>query len=481
MTTTGKGSLSGVGRGGSLPGVGRGGSLPGVGVPRAAAGVEALADEAEEELNRLSGELINRLFVLLKNGLLYSIDNSALRRPLEQVVLSLRSLAALREVTAGLGIQGDDLYLNRHIIKPDAGTYHNGRFLARVYQRLRAQELQLDVGLGIEELRAIIGAIRRVILESTSTESLQGIPGFTLVPLEAVEEEEEVEVDSRIQILRIFAGSIAIMTQVMNMAAAGRRYNPSILRRVAHDLIDAMTKEPNLLLALVHLPVPEGRLGAHLVRVALLSLATSSRARLPRACRMELALVSLYHHLGKPTRDGDAVAVDGDPVAASSALLCFPGLNVGLVRCVVGVYESTSAALGLDRLYLEGEADNLLGRTVFLADRYATLLDVMKPDEALRVLLHQHREAEPHLLRVLVSAIGLYPVGTIVELESGARAVVVEAPRHASHLLRPVVQILEGGEAGLVDLSHEACRHGRVVGSIDAAESSTNVSYFFLL
>jgi hypothetical protein len=165
---------------------------------------------------------------------------------------------------------------------------------------------------------------------------------------------------------------------------------------------------------------------------------------------------------------------------AALALCTRGGLNQGLIRRVVGVYEATGVAVDRTGLYAEGAADDLLGRIVMLSDRFAALADALRPDEALRQLLVEHQESEPDLTRIFVSAVGLYPVGTVVQLESGAIGVVVEAPRSKGQLERPVVQIVEGGEQGLVDLSRDE-RYGKVVSTVPASEAKINVSHFFLL
>jgi hypothetical protein len=171
----------------------------------------------------------------------------------------------------------------------------------------------------------------------------------------------------------------------------------------------------------------------------------------------------------------------GEPLEAALALCSRGCLNEGLIRRVVGVYEATPRPEARASLYQDASPTNLTGRIVNLADHFVTLLGGLQPDEALRVLLAERQQSEPELIKVFVNAVGLYPVGTIVSLESGARAVVVEAPRRRQQLLRPVVQIIGSDGAALVDLSVDDQGHGQIVGSVDPAEARVNVSHFFLL
>ncbi len=445
-------------------------------------------DQGAEELDavrRVGVDLVNRLFVLIKTTQLFEANNRAVEVPATRFLEALSALGALQEATASLGIVDDNLLLNRHLLKPDPATYLNGRSLARLYRRLKAQELEFDCALTRADLGAFMAALRRVLVGQEPSTLLDGLTGFRLVPVsEQAVEDDAVDLDPRVQVLRVFAASIAVMDRVMAIAARGQRWSPSLVRRVAHDLVDAARREPDLLLGLLLLPVQGSMLGAHLVRAAVLSTLVLQRTGLPRRNRVEVALVALYHHLGSPA--GDSLAEDepargaAEPLAAAVRLGSGGGLNRSLIECVVGVYEAAGAAVRQRRLYLAAPSENLLGRVVFIADRYAELLEGLRPDEALRALLVEEQEREPVLTRLLVNAVGLYPVGTVVDLESGARAVVVEAPRRRGQLLRPTVQIIEGGEPALIDLSQDR-GHGRITGTVNTAESGLNVSHYFLL
>ena len=72
-------------------------------------------------------------------------------------------------------------------------------------------------------------------------------------------------------------------------------------------------------------------------------------------------------------------------------------------------------------------------------------------------------------------------MGTVVRLASGARAVVVEAPKQRAELARPVVQLMDGTGGGLVDLSTNDQGHGAIVESLPADAVEENVTHFFLL
>ena len=447
-------------------------------------------DSSHEQLGAIGCELINRLFVLVRNTLIFDLNNKALDRPAANLLETLAELGRVGEQQAGIGILDDNLSLNRQILKPDMGTFHNGQLLGRVYRSLKAQELQFQTSISAEELRAFMAALRQVIVGRDDPSLLSHLSSFKLVPLSnAKAGGEAVEIDSRIQVLRVYAAAVAVVSRCMSLAAHGQSWSPNLVRRIAYDLVDTAEREPDLLLGLVHLPLPESQLGAHLVRVAVLSIICVQKIGQHWKERTEAATIALCHHLSRAS-EANPLAEEGigldeepslhrvDPLQAAMALCSRGWLNEDLIRRVVGVYEATCPMQHRAALYHDCSADDLHGRVVSLADRFAALTESLSPDEALRVLLSERQDAEPDLTRVFVNAVGVYPVGTVVELESGKRAVVVEAPRRKRQLLRPVVQLLDGG--GLLDLSQES-GHGGIVRSLRPQESQVNVSHYFLL
>lgn len=440
-------------------------------------------DGEQEELARIGGDMVNRLFVLVRNTLLFNQNNEALLRPVAALLQTFDELQARREEQAALALSGDNIALNKLLLKPDPATFGNACFLGRIYQRLGALELAFDTRCTEAQLRVFMETLRAVVEGKQDRAAMSKIPGMELVPLQNVAEDDEVEIDRRIQVLRVFAGAVAAMARVMALVERRKRWSPAFVRRIAYDLSDAAVHEPDLLLGLLHLPVSSSPLAAHLVRTASLAFLCAQRVGLGRRGRAEAAMVALSHHLVRPLEadlGGASVIQQTDPLEAALALCSRGGLNEGLIRRVVGVYEATGAMGDRTDLYQLAAPGDLLGRIVFVADRYTTLLDALRPDEALRVLLLELQEREPELTLIFVTTVGLYPVGTTVMLQSGARATVVQSPRRHEHLLAPVVRLIDDPAAGPVDLSKGDHDHGGIA-TVSKPVERLNVSHLFML
>jgi HD-GYP domain-containing protein (c-di-GMP phosphodiesterase class II) len=105
---------------------------------------------------------------------------------------------------------------------------------------------------------------------------------------------------------------------------------------------------------------------------------------------------------------------------------------------------------------------DIFSRLVTIADVYDALTtqrpwrNAFMPDEALGMMTRDAgRRFDPALLKVFVNTLGLYPVGTLVRLDSGDLGVVVYGGGEGERLSRPIIALLnrEGKPAGTVDLA----------------------------
>lgn len=94
----------------------------------------------------------------------------------------------------------------------------------------------------------------------------------------------------------------------------------------------------------------------------------------------------------------------------------------------------------------------------------------LSADLAMTVLLaHAGQHLEPHLVGALLSLVGYYPPGTVVRLNSGDQAVVVEAPTPGNDPARPLVRLLQPLRREVYDLSEARLADYAIVGSVKRA------------
>jgi hypothetical protein len=104
----------------------------------------------------------------------------------------------------------------------------------------------------------------------------------------------------------------------------------------------------------------------------------------------------------------------------------------------------------------------------------------LRPDQALeRILADRGQRFTSWAGRLLADAIGRFPVGTMVELNNGAQAIVFDLPAEGRRADRPRVRVIAGPGVGtVVDLAVTSSL--AVVRSLDAVAHAVNVPHFFM-
>ncbi len=141
---------------------------------------------------------------------------------------------------------------------------------------------------------------------------------------------------------------------------------------------------------------------------------------------------------------------------------------------------------------LSGSALSSLGQIVGLADTYETLTShragrpPRSPFEAIRSLfmLGEQRHFDKALVDVAITCLGVYPIGSVVKLNTGERAVVVGI--HPEHRLKPVIKVLSGPRGELyaspreIDLAQaEQAEPARaILSALDPVTEQVNVAMY---
>jgi HD-GYP domain-containing protein (c-di-GMP phosphodiesterase class II) len=241
-------------------------------------------------------------------------------------------------------------------------------------------------------------------------------------------------------------------------------------RQVVHQIIDTLVEEEFSLLALTALKAFDVQTFLHSVNVCILSTALGQRLGLNKRELSELGMAALLHDLGKMTVPKPVLNKPGTfnpaeweimrmhPLEGVRTLLRSSRLSETTIKIMlVGLEHHMRFDLsGYPRLGDRWEI-GMLSRIVSIADCYDAMTSRRSYEEERltphRVMLHMMgrsgKNFDPVLMRLFVSLMGLYPVGSLVELSTGELAVVVAAdPRDP---VAPVVRLVREKGGGTID------------------------------
>lgn len=218
------------------------------------------------------------------------------------------------------------------------------------------------------------------------------------------------------------------------------------VREGLHDMAGSLKRNPDALIWLLRLRQVDQYSFDHAVDVAVYLLMLGSHIGWRGQRLIELGLAGLLEDVGKSQLPPDLLAKAGELTAdeqalvrshvASSLEILFAHAHLpSEVLVIVSRHHERWDGSGYPR-GLSGNQIGIGGEMAGLADSFCAMLkhkpyrNALGHQGALEGLYNQrNRQFNPALLEQFVQCVGLYPIGTLVELDSGEIGVVIQQNR----------------------------------------------------
>lgn len=475
----------------------------------------------DERFGELARALTNNLFALLRTAGMHDLENDALRRPLDAMQGTIAEFFESYGEQVHLALIDGNFFVNRRIIRLDFGSFQNIRYLRRIFEFLRVNEMSFLAPVDHGALKGFLRAFMQVI--NTGEGDIKRVE---LNPIRlrerAAETFDELRrgEDPRHRILSIYASGLLMLRQFVNDLRKGRSPRHAKVKRLCLELIDVDPRHHGLLLALVHLETYKGNLFCHMLNAAVLSIVFGSRLGLDRDQLVDLGMAAFHHDLGwallgtleTATPEGQDVALTmagianvrnrsaaelGDlRVKVARALVRLGGFNELIINRLIVAYEcQIPDDAPAEGLYYGDIGASFMTHVVRMSSTYDELTTArggrpgLRPDQAMkRILDDGGRTYDVFLAKLFANCLGGYPIGSMVELDGGELALVVNLPSNPINFHRPQVKILVDrrgtplDDGPVIDLDHTT-RDGRYQRSIeravDARAHGISITRFF--
>ncbi len=238
----------------------------------------------------------------------------------------------------------------------------------------------------------------------------------------------------------------------------------------------------------------------HSVNVCVLAIAFGNALGLNKRRLSELGIAALFHDIGKLTipkkilnKPGQLTNEEWDimkqhPLFAISLLFNMHGYNESALKKIIVAlqHHMNYDFSGYPRLILEKKL-HLFSRIVAIVDTFDAMTTdrvyqkAMRPDEALRrIISFASKRYDPILVKAFVSSVGLYPPGTVVELNDGTIGIVLKSNTQYENIERPIIKIISssgklsrGDIVNLAEMTSYAIKK-----SIDPKDAGINTSHY---
>jgi len=472
----------------------------------------------DEERALLGTQLASQLAILIKTSQIHDQSNIALMQPTENVLKTLNALFTV-DPEASLNLEGDYLYLGDLKLKVDFHGFSNLMFVVDAMKRRKVGSLTFSRGINDVDVRkfcSIFGSLDPRLpepFERLRKELMQGQVAH--LGIEVLEEKKEKEGlqelwrDNKELAKKTYFDTVTAVSDVMESVKLRQAVSFRRAKRVVQSMVDLIMREDSTLLGLVNLRCHDEYTYNHSVNVCILALAVGQKLGYTKQRLSELGMAALFHDLGKYNiplevlnkpadfTEAEWTVMQRHPIFSVKELLRLKGIEEMAIRVMIGAFEHhlNYDLSGYPKLANKRKV-SLLGRIISIVDCYDALTSsrvyrrvAFSPDQALQMMLKQSGTAfDPILMKLFINAIGVYPIGSLVLLNTKEIGVVVATNPNPDKGDRPKVKVIldpSGNEVSesLLDLSEEDEKGSfryEIVKTIDANQYSINVANYFL-
>jgi len=250
--------------------------------------------------------------------------------------------------------------------------------------------------------------------------------------------------------------ALAASQAIFDGAGRGAPIPSAVAQKVVSDLTSCILRSPDASLLLTHMRRFQNDLFTHAVNVCVLSLVVSAAEGLESE-NGALGFGALLHDIGQtrlprnlirksePYTDSERRLLEQHPRLGYKILERSESIPDLAARILIEHHERVNGAGYPGKL--EGEAISPFSQIVAITDAYDAMLigrnhPALQPIEILREI---YLDAQKGLfdrvwVEKVIRALGVYPIGSLVELNTGEKGIVIAANRADS--LRPTLRII---------------------------------------
>jgi HD-GYP domain-containing protein (c-di-GMP phosphodiesterase class II) len=281
-------------------------------------------------------------------------------------------------------------------------------------------------------------------------------------------------------------------------------------KRMVQNMVDCLSQNESLFLCLSTIKDYDDYTYGHSVNVAVLSLCLGNRIGFSRTSLEHLGICGLFHDLGKVEIPHEILAKPGHlteeewhqmqnhPMSSVRQILKLHASHDLKSKIVLAPFEHHIKfdLSGYPHVLFKDRV-SLFGRILQIADVYDAITSprayrssFLSPDQAIGFMMKSAgKDFDPVLLKVFAIMMGTYPVGSLLELDTGELGIVSDYPMESGGHLPRIVLLQKESDGSYkrgetIDLSEKDPYTGslrrNVVKSLNAAAHGIQSASFLL-
>jgi len=410
-------------------------------------------------MSRNPDELVRRLAAGLRSAELYAPQHPLVERSV--AALASACSAHLQDgATVIVGFIGDDVVVN------DTRLGKGSASLTGFVRGLRDREIEkitFHRGVTAEDIRMFLQVLadrsaRRAVDERLAARGVQRI----VIGRLAIEETPQEDVGIAAA-KRVYATAVDDAHTIWDQAQAGDKPDPNTARKIIESLANIVTQDRTSLMALTALKKYDNYTFTHMVNVASLAMAQARALNLEGPMLREFGFAALMHDIGKVNTPQEVLNKPGKLTAEEFKMMKQHVVDGAHILRRTPEMPALAPIVAFEhhlKQDLSGYPENIGHRELNLCTMIVSIADVfdaLRSNRPYREGLATTRiksimgeKDNPAfnqvLLRRFVNLMGMFPIGTLVRLNTEEMGIVTA--EHPEDPFRPQVKILfnEAGE-----------------------------------
>ena len=479
--------------------------------------LKEIKTSAESE-HLLAGEFITRFYRLLKGTTLYDRKNVLIDR-LTQECLQIANTIINAEGHLFLKIVRENFFFNNVRIQVKADRYPIFKALLLELRRRWIGELEFLEEVNAEKLKEFVFLLSGLEDNNESNYlyvkkqiEFRNLDGLDVGTLEFFKD-EEIYTDSEDQkrySKEIYFKTVNLVKEVVENVKNQKVLNVRKAKRLMQNAVNAIIQDESTLLGLANIKNYDEYTFNHSVNVAIYAIAVGQRIGIPKKHLSHLGMAGLFHDIGKTGIPREILnktakltpeewsVIRAHPLLGAETVIRMKEWGELSTRMVSSAFEHHLKydLSGYPRLARKRKI-TLFSRIITLSDFFDALVRPrvynrfpFVSEKILGFMLERSgKDFDPTLVKVFVNMLGIYPLGTLVLLNTNEMGIVTQVQEDAEMIERPKVCLLsysdgEYRKGRVVDLREidEGMKDYKrsIVKTLDPNEYNINVAEFFI-
>jgi HD-GYP domain-containing protein (c-di-GMP phosphodiesterase class II) len=438
------------------------------------------ADDASGDayIRRAGKGLILAFYAALRAIKMYPLENAAVIKSAEDLA-SLAGELLAREEELEIRVSGEFVFINTVRLRLDLDNYASFSHLLSVFRSSGVGSVHLRKAPQVKEWSRLLALLLVPSTDPPETRFHQltaklGQQSLDVFDVGAPTEQaadDEVRQKSKELAKRTYAHSVAVTKDLMTSVRLGGSPNIKKIKRVVQGIVDQILNEETSMIGLTTIRDYDEYTFTHSVNVCIFSVALGKRLGLAKLQLYDLGMAALFHDIGKSRIPAEIINKPGGlsddewrqiaahPWLGALALFQTRGSQDLPFRAMVVAHEHHMKLdlTGYPRP-IRPRVMSMFSKIVAVADgfdaatsRRAYQTTPLTPAQVLQEMRDNPRRGmDQVVVKAFINLTGIYPVGTLVVLDTFELGIVHAVNPIPEMLSRPVVRVISDSRGNLM-------------------------------